>query len=143
MPDAPASVVVDTNIVFSALLREHSRFSEVLLQSEHTFYVCESVLVELFRHKDRILRASRLEEADLARLYHVLLRRLQLYREDQIAPENWGRAYELCRDVDQTDTPHVALALELEGLLWTGDRTLRAGLEARGFTRFFAADPGS
>jgi predicted nucleic acid-binding protein len=27
--------------------------------------------------------------------------------------------------VDVADTPHVALALELNGLLWTGDRALR------------------
>jgi hypothetical protein len=31
----------------------------------------------------------------------------------------------------------MALTLALDGRLWTGDRKLRKGLTARGFTRFF------
>ncbi len=140
MDPAPTPVAIDTNVLFSALLRDKSRFSEIILRSGHTFFVCESVLVELFRHKERILRSSRLGEADLTSLYHVLLRRLHLFREEQIDPELWSRAHALCREVDVTDTPHVALTLQIGGLLWTGDRTLREGLEARGFTSFFAPD---
>lgn len=113
MPAAPTPVAIDTNVLFSALLRDRSRFSEI------------------------ILRSSKLGEADLTHLYHVLLRRLNLFREEQIDPERWNRAYALCREVDETDTPHVALTLQIAGVLWTGDNTLREGLEARGFTSFF------
>lgn len=140
MVASPAPVVVDTNVLFSALLRGSGPFADTLLRSEHTFYVCESVLVELFTHKEKILRLSRLEEDDLIRFYHVLLRHLQLYKEDLIEPECWRSAYELCRDVDETDTPHVALTLTLDGLLWTGDKRLRQGLQARGFDRIFAPE---
>lgn len=133
-------VAVDTNVLFSALLRSSGPFADRLLRSEHPFYVCESVLVEIFKHKEKILRLSQLDEDDLLRFYHVLLRRLHLYREDLIEPEHWRRAHELCRDVDETDTPHVALALALDGLLWTGDKALRQGLEAKGFDRFFAPE---
>jgi predicted nucleic acid-binding protein len=141
-PTSPL-VVVDTNILFSALLRKPSRFSEILLQSEHQFYVCESVLIELFRHKERILRLSRLEEDDVVQFYHILLRRLHVYKEDLIAPEHWRRAHTLCRTIDETDTPHVALALELDALLWTGDKSLRDGLPERGFSRFFSPPPAA
>lgn len=80
---------------------------------------------------------SQLSEDDVARLYHALLRRLTLYKEDLITGENRIAAYALCRDVDETDTPHVALTLELGGLLWTGDKALKQGLQRRGFTHFF------
>jgi len=113
----PVPVVVDTNVLFSALLKGESHFAEVLLRSEHPFYVCESVLAELFKHKEKILRLSRLEEDDLVRFYHVLLRRLHIHKEDLIAPEHWRTARELCRGVDESDTPHVALTLELQGRL--------------------------
>jgi len=46
-------------------------------------------------------------------------------------------ARRLCRDVDLKDTPFVALALHLDGPLWTGDHLLKAGLKAKGFDRFF------
>ena len=74
--DGVGAVVVDTNVIFSALLRRESRFAETLLRGEHRFHVCESVLVELFKHKEKILRLSRLADEDLVRFYHVLLRHL-------------------------------------------------------------------
>lgn len=136
----PVPVAVDTNVVFSALLKGGGHFVEVLLRSDHPFYVCESVLVELFKHKEKILRLSRLDEDDLTRFYHVLLRHLHVHKEDLIAPEHWRMARELCRGVDESDTPHVALTLELQGRLWTGDKRLREGLAAKGFDRFFSPE---
>jgi predicted nucleic acid-binding protein len=130
-------VVVDTNVLFSALLATESRFAAILLRSEHPFYVCESVLVELFRHKEKILRLSQLDDDDLTRFYHILLRRLHVHKEDLIAPEHWRHAITLCREVDASDAPHVALTLELGGLLWTGDKRLRDGLSERGFSCLF------
>jgi predicted nucleic acid-binding protein len=53
---SPQPVAVDTNILFSALLKKENRFAEVLLRAEHPFYICETVLVELLRHKEKILR---------------------------------------------------------------------------------------
>lgn len=130
--------MVDTNILFSALLRLENRFATMLLRRDYRFFVCESVLVELFKHKEKILRASRLSDEDLVRFYHVLLRRLTLYKEDLISTENWRAAADLCHGVDEGDVAHVALSLELDAPLWTGDIRLRDGLIARGFTRFFS-----
>jgi predicted nucleic acid-binding protein len=130
-------VVVDTNILFSALLNGQSGFAEALLNSGRRFFVCEQVLVEIFRRKEKIIKFSRLSEDEVAKLYHVLLRRITLYKEDLISRENLANAYALCRDVDEANTPHVALTLELGGLLWTGDKKLRDGLRLKGFDRFF------
>ncbi|HEX6037071.1 PIN domain-containing protein [Longimicrobium sp.] len=128
------------NILFSALLRQENRFTAALLGIEHRFFVCESVLVELFKHKEKILRASRLTDDELVRVYHVLLRRVTLFKEDLISREHLKIAEDLCRGIDEADTPHVALALELDAPLWTGDTRLRDGLMARGFNRFFSPD---
>ena len=133
-------VVVDTNILFSALLSQKSDFAETLLGSEHRFFVCELVLVELFKHKEKIVKASRLSEDDVLRAYYTLLRRITLFKEDRIAPEHRRAAYDLCVDIDVTDAPHVALTLELDGVLWTGDNTLKSGLKRKGFERFFEPD---
>jgi predicted nucleic acid-binding protein len=39
--------------------------------------------------------------------------------------------------VDPTDAPHVAIALEIDGLLWTGDEQLKDELREQGFDRFY------
>ena len=134
-------VVVDTNILFSALLKQRSSFSEVLLTSGVRFYVNELVFAEIFRHRDKLVRSSALSEDEIVGLLHTLLRAIELFKEDLVSDENRKAAYELCRDVDETDAPHLAIALELDALLWTGDETLKTALRAKGFDRFFM--PGS
>lgn len=133
-------IVIDTNILFSALLRRKSRFTRLILESDRVFFICESTIVELFKHKDRIVKLSKLSEAEVVRLFYTLLRRVTVSKEELIAPEVRRKAYELCVDVDEADTPHVALTMHLDALLWTGDKSLKEGLRQKGFDRFFTPE---
>ena len=133
-------VVVDTNILFSTLLRARSEFSDILFREEPRFVVNELVLTELFRHKEKISRLSHLSEDEMIRLYHELVRTLDLYKEDLLSPSARREAYRLCREVDPTDAPHVAIALEIDGLLWTGDEQLKDGLREQGFDHFYTPE---
>lgn len=130
-------VVVDANILFSALLRQDSKFTQLLLTSKHPFFVCEATIVELFKHKERIIALSKLSETEVVQLFYLLLRHLTVAKEQLIPPIVRRQAYALCADIDEADTPHVALTLHLGGLLWTGDRRLKTGLEQKGFHAFF------
>ncbi|MEB3342798.1 PIN domain-containing protein [Okeania sp.] len=130
-------IIVDTNILFSTLLKEKSSFSELLLNSNYDFFICEQVLVELFKRKEKILKASQLTEEEIIKIYQTLLKCINLYKEDLILPENLVTAYQLCQDIDETDTPHIALTIELNGLLWTGDKKLKEGLQRKGFIKLF------
>ncbi|MDD2723047.1 MAG: PIN domain-containing protein [Methylovulum sp.] len=130
-------VIVDTNILFSALLSNRSKFAETLLATENAFFVCEMVLVELFKHKEKIIKISGLSEDEIIQLYPIYLKKVHLYKEELISIENRHQAYQLCHDIDKHDSAHIALTLELKGLLWTGDKVLKEGLIKKGFTHFF------
>ena len=130
-------VVVDANIFFSALLRADSPFSLTLLGGRHQFVLGESVLAELFKHKETIARFSALDEDRLWRHFLSLIRACRVEKEELVSRAIYDQAIKLCKDIDPTDTPHVAMTLHLDGRLWTGDKQLRAGLEAKGFDRFF------
>jgi predicted nucleic acid-binding protein len=130
-------VVIDTNILFSALLAADGRIHQTLFRSTRRFRICETALVELFEHKERILRLTRLTTEEVTGMYHRVLRHLEVFPEELIPAETWARAIDPCSGIDDDDVPHVALTLTLEGLLWTGDAKLRRGLEAKGFTGFF------
>jgi predicted nucleic acid-binding protein len=75
-------IVVDTNILFSALLNSQSSFAEILLGSDCRFFVCEQVLVELFKRKEKLVKVSQLSEDEIVRIYQILLRRITLYRDN-------------------------------------------------------------
>lgn len=134
---ADPPVVIDTNILFSALLAADGRIHQTLFRSGIRFHICETTLVELFEHKERILRLTRLTADDVTGMYYRVLRRLTVFPEELIPVEAWDRAMDLCSGIDPDDVPQVALTLTLDAELWTGDTKLRRGLEAKGFTRFF------
>ncbi len=130
-------VIIDTNILFSALLRSRSTFAQTILGSEHSFYIYESVIVELFKHKEKLVRLSHLTEEEIIRVLYMILRHVTVSKEQLIEPSIREKAYGLCSDIDEADSPHVALALQLGGLLWTGDSKLKNGLRKKGFDAFF------
>ncbi len=131
-------VVVDTNILFAALLKKNSWIAELLtFESDYAFFTPRFAIVELFHYKERILSFSQLSEEELLELFHLLLKRVHLYDEDQITLSTWRKAWELVREVDEKDLPFIALVLELEALLWTKDEHLMKGLSSQGFHNFF------
>lgn len=134
----PASIVVDTNILFSLLLRgETALRKRFLTTSAPTFHCPRFVFVELFEHKERIAQATELSGEALLECLSELLARVQFVEEGSISIGTWMEARRLCREVDPKDAPFIALTLHLDGRLWTGDDKLKAGLRAKGFDRFF------
>jgi predicted nucleic acid-binding protein len=134
----PDAVVVDTNILFSLLLRgETTLRKRFLTGSAPSFHCPRFVFVELFQHKERIVRATELSEYHLLECLSEFLARVHFVEEGGIPIGTWIEARRLCRDVDLKDAPFIALTLHLDGRLWTGDEQLKAGLRARGFDRFF------
>ena len=69
-------VIIDTNIFFSALLNQNSRFATIIQRLDYRFFICEYVVVELFKYKERIVQYSRMLEEELLLLYYNLLRKL-------------------------------------------------------------------
>lgn len=131
-------VVIDANRIFSELIAANHKLRRVFAsQPETGFYCPKYVLVELFKHKERIALATGLDEPQLLALLHTLLERIHFFDEDAISIGSWTEAWRLCRNVDENDVAYVALTLELDGLLWTSDQALENGLRKKGFTKFY------
>ncbi|MBL8205689.1 MAG: nucleotide-binding protein, PIN domain-containing protein [Blastocatellia bacterium] len=136
-------IIVDTNILFAAMRSASSRIREILRRSDLSFYAPNFLVVEIFKHKEKILRHSKASEAEVYEFLHQLLAKIQFINEDHISLGNIIEAYRLCKDVDEKDTIFVALTLELEGEFWTRDEALKVGLVKKGFSSFFgSADTG-
>ena len=135
-------VVIDANRIFSELIAANHQLRRAFNSLPKTRFICPKyVFVEIFKHKERIADASGLAEPELLSLLHSILERIEFIDEDSIRLGSWTEAWRLCRDVDENDTASVALALDQDAELWTGDRVLEVGLRKKGFTRFFMPSP--
>jgi predicted nucleic acid-binding protein len=131
-------VVVDANIAFKSLCTGRGKLRRRLAPDSDLKFCCPRYLfVELFKHKERLSRASGLPEAELVAGLHALVSQLEFVSEADIPVGTWVEAYRLCTGIDTDDTPYVALALHLDCRFWTEDAKLKTAMRARGFDRFF------
>ena len=94
--------------------------------------------MEIFKHKERIFKNAKIaDESEVYEYLNEVLQRIQFVNEDFVSITNYTTAYKLCKDVDEFDTPFVALALQLNAQLWSKDEKLKKGLRSKGFNNFF------
>lgn len=133
-------IVVDANIAFRALSRGRNDLIAMLRPAgrlaDATLHAPRFLFVELFKHKERIIRASRLPEPEVLESLHALVARIEFHNEALIALGTWLEACRLCAPTDEKDTAYIALALHLDAEVWTEDEELKTGLRSRGFDRF-------
>ena len=128
------NLVVDTNILFSAILSPKGKIHDLLLNSEKEFSLFAPVFLieELDQHHSKILKISGYTEEDVKFLKRTLFHHIEFIDPEIVQQESWTKGFEMTSDVDEKDTPFVALAIDLEGSLWTGDKKLIMELRSKG-----------
>jgi predicted nucleic acid-binding protein len=72
-------------------------------------------------------------------MYRVI-KKIKFISEEQISDKNWKKALSIAEDIDEFDTPFVALSIELDGLLWTGDKKLIKWLKNKSFNEIITTN---
>jgi predicted nucleic acid-binding protein len=135
-------IIVDSGIIFSSLLNQHSSISDVLFRKEFDFVMPKYAYIELFKYKEKITRFSRHNEEEILEILYKLLKNINIFDENLIAPNTLKKAYRLVKDIDEKDIIFVALTIEVDGLLWTGDKKLVKGLQKKGFNKICSIKGG-
>jgi predicted nucleic acid-binding protein len=122
-------IIVDTNIVFSAILNSNNRIGKVLLNSkEHfQFFSCNYLRVEIRRHRKKLLKLTKLTEDQLLELTSLITQRITFIDECLIPNDTLIKTEMQLQTIDPNDTVFVALTKRLKGKLWTGDMRLYNG----------------
>ncbi len=130
-------VVVDTNILFSAAISPNNKIAELLFSPipQLQRISCYFAIAELFKHQSKIVTLSKLAPEKLNELIYAILRQVEFLNEDLILPKYWQEADRLTKDVDSKDISFVALCLQKDAWLWTGDKKLAAHLKTIGFKK--------
>ncbi|MDR2814185.1 MAG: hypothetical protein LBB79_05975 [Prevotellaceae bacterium] len=129
-------IIVDTNIVFSALLNADSRIGRLLLDTrdEIELYSCKYLQKEIYRHIDKIRQYSGLNNDDLFELISLVESRIFFIDEELLPTPIMTEAREWVSGIDFDDFAFVAIAIHLDGWLWTGDKKLANGLRQKGYS---------
>jgi predicted nucleic acid-binding protein len=128
-------LIIDSNIIFSALLKADAPELEIIENTYKNISYCQKSTVEMFKYKEKLVKFSRLAEEDILSNYYRVLRNLRVIFERDIPADARKLAYRLCKDIDPKDTVFVAAAIFMEAYLWTGDKKLIYGLAKKGFTQ--------
>jgi predicted nucleic acid-binding protein len=135
-------VVVDTNIVFSALLNIDSRIARVLLydEMELQFFSCDFLKFEIAKHKQKILKLTNYSESQFSEIEFLVTKNIHFQNHNLINPKMLAKAEDMLRTVDIDDAPFLALAQSLKAKLWTGDKKLSNGLIKQGYSNCISTD---
>jgi len=128
-------LVVDANIVFSALIKEGATLR--LFEFNSIFKIFELIAPEFIwdeieEHKEEIIRKSKLYEEELERVLGFI--------RSEIVPipkEYFSEFLEEAKEISPPDDfPYVALALKLKSLgleakIWSNDKELKKALEGK------------
>lgn len=124
------NLVIDTNIVFSAILNPKSNIGDILVnyQDKINFYAPEFLLYEIEKYSSKIEKISKQTSEEILISKILVLNSITFISEDLILTEHWNNAFQLTKEIDEDDTPFIALALQMNAKLWSGDKKLTNGL---------------
>jgi len=127
-----------SNIIFSALISGKEIYLDIFRRND--VYIPDIVFSELNKYEARLIKKTKLKQAKFKMFVQMLLEEVTVIPKFAISIEKWQNAYEICKDIDEKDTPFVALSLELEIPLWTNDKTLCERIKKKGFDNFVTTE---
>lgn len=132
-------IIVDTNIIFSALLNTNGTIGDLLFNSDEVFefFSCSYMRFEIEKHWEKLKRISKLSDKELNESKFFVFSKINFINEELIPENTWIETEKLVEDVDIDDADFLALTKHLDGFLWTGDKELYIGLKRKGFERMY------
>jgi putative PIN family toxin of toxin-antitoxin system len=120
------AVVVDTNIIISALIPQNSKLRDIILSGKLKLYAPEYLLKELEKYWELIIAKAEkrgVSRSNLELVKEELLSKI-IFEPEKLYLAKIHEAYAICKNFDEKDTPFVALSLVLRIPILTGDRSL-------------------
>lgn len=112
-------LVLDSNIIFSALIKK-SKTRDLILSDLFELYAPEYIFNEIIKHKELLLRKSKLDQGDFDGLLLLLQKHIHLFTKEKY-DKKMAIAEDILRNIDITDSPFLALALAFNCSIWSND----------------------
>jgi len=106
-------LILDTNIIISALISKKSTIREILISDKIIFYMPEQVLAELLKHKELLCKKTDLSQKEIFFTLFYLLSRVEIVKKEAFS-ENLEKAKNIMEKIDIKDSEFLALALSID-----------------------------
>lgn len=114
-------LILDINIIISALIKEKSIIRALLNIPFFEFYIPDYAIKELKKYEYLILEKTGMNKEDLRILIKTLLSRVKIIEKKVFQPY-CKQAEKIIGKIDKKDVPYIALALTIENNgIWTAD----------------------
>ena len=135
-------LIIDANIVFSAILNSKSKIADILIKSDskYQFIAPEFLRHEIKSHYSKISKISKYTFAEIAELEFQICREINFISEDQISQKIWNQAYTIGHKIDEKDIVYIAFSKYFKCKIWTGDKKLINGLKKLGLSNFISTN---
>ena len=116
-------LVVDTNILISALLKDDSITARLLRSNACSYYYPWDGLTEINYYKDYIIskRNKHIQASSFEHALQFVLGSISVVPSEMYS-YRMKEAFSIIKDRDPKDTPFLALALQLGSPLWSNDK---------------------
>ncbi len=135
-------IVVDINIVFSAILNTNSKIARIILQPKTrlNFYSTEQLLSEIQESREKIKCLTDYSDYELNRMISLISSKIRFINVKLIPKTVYNKAESLTYDIDEDDCEFVALTDHTKGKLWSGDKELKKGLLKKNWKKFISTE---
>jgi predicted nucleic acid-binding protein len=111
--------VVDTNIIFSAIIKD-STTRRILLHPMFEFYIPEFVFIEMEKHSDEIIEKSGLTKEEYHLMVDTIISRITVVPKSDFE-DYLPKSEQIMEKIDEDDTSFLAVAMYLGTDIWSDD----------------------
>lgn len=118
-------LITDSNIIFSALIKPNGVVASILKKEKKFQFVAPNFLKEEIKiHWEKIKNGTDLSPKDLQKEWKFYQEHIKFFDEDEISDEDFDKAYEIVKDIDEKDVIFVASHYHTKLKVWCSDETL-------------------
>ena len=114
-------LIIDANVLFSALIKESFSYN-LLFSGKFHLFTPEYIFTELEKHKEELMNKTERTTEEFFRLVETLKRRIVIVPLEELVPYV-EEAEKFTPDPD--DMAYFALALKLNCAIWSNDKKLK------------------
>jgi predicted nucleic acid-binding protein len=130
-------VIADSNIIFSALISPEGVVASIFSAKSNLQFLAPSYLFEeVDEHIDRIIKLSSLSKREITEKIKSFKKRISIIDTIKIPNKYHVEALDIVAGIDIDDASFIALNRYTKHRLWTSDKELIKGVEAKGYDIF-------